>query len=260
MNRNSVAHRSMDWVREFGRAGMLLARIVVCIFTTRLQWRPLFAQIHFIGASSLLVIIVSGLFVGMVVALQFYDTLVRFGSTGLLGSAVGLSLLRELGPVLTALVVIGRVGSSVCAEIGMMRYDNQIDALECMAIDPVRYLLVPRVLGAMISIPMLMAIFIVVGIFGGYVVGVHIFGESAGAYFNSMAEAILLRDQLMCLYKALIFAVLIIWICTSKGYFLHLTRFGNQGPSGVSRVTTDAVVASSIGILFADYLISALVL
>ena len=217
-------------------------------------------QILFVGARSVLVIVIAGLFVGMVVALQFYDTLVRFGSISLLGSAVGLSLTRELGPVLTALMVIGRTGSAMCAEIGIMRIDNQIDALECMAIDPHRYLISPRILAGIICVPILTAIFIIVGIFGGYFVGVILFDISAGSYFQNMNDTILNRDLFMGFIKSIFFGLLIVWISCEKGFNLHLDKRGIYGSEGVSRITTEAVVTSSISILFSDYLLSALIL
>lgn len=249
-----------DQIRGLGRAGILLLRAVCCVATPPYRLHSVLEQIQFIGSRSMSVILVCGLFVGMVLSLQFHDTLVRFGSVSLLGSAVGLSLLRELGPVLTALVVTGRAGSAICAELGMMRHDNQIDALLCMAIDPVRYLLAPRILAAVIAIPLLVTLFIVVGIFGGYLVGVVLFDLNPGTYFQGMSESILPRDQFMGLVKAVVFAILIIWISAAKGYYLHLNPHGSEGAAGVSRITTDAVVLCSISILFADYLISALLL
>jgi len=169
-------NRLADFLERVGRSGLFLAAGLWRIVTPPWRLHAIVRQIHFIGARSLLVIVVSGAFVGMVVALQFYDTLVRFGSVALLGAAVGLSLLRELGPVLTALVVIGRAGSAICAEISIMRNEQQIDALECMAIDPLKYLIAPRFAAALISVPLLTCIFITVGIWGGYLVGVVLFG------------------------------------------------------------------------------------
>ena len=219
---------------------------------------PIVKQIHFIGARSVLVIVVAGVFVGMVVALQFHDTLVRFGSVSLLGSAVGLSLTRELGPVLTALMVIGRAGSAICAEVGIMRVEEQIDALDCMAIDPCRYLIAPKLIAGIISLPLLTALFDVVGLIGGYGVGVGIFGVSSGAYFQGIYDTVNWNDVQMGFVKSLIFGVLIVWIASAKGYHLHLERIGVFGAEGVSRITTNAVVLSSIAVLFADYLISSL--
>lgn len=217
-------------------------------------------QIEFIGFRSLSVICVAGVFVGMVVALQFHSTLVRFGSVSLMGSAVGISLVRELGPVLTALILIGRAGSAVCAEIGIMRNDNQIDALESMAIDPYRYLLAPRLLAFAISGPLLTAIFITVGILGGWIISVFVFDLNPSAYFHSMANAVTVADLVMGLIKAVVFSLLIVWLCTANSF---LMQDGDQplfGAEGVSKATTQAVVMSSIVVLFADYIISALLI
>ncbi len=245
---------------RLGVAGIFLYETIQSLFIPPYSLNLLLKQILFVGARSILVIIIAGLFVGMVIALQFYDTLVRFGSVSLLGSAVGLSLIRELGPVLTALMVIGRTGSAMCAEIGIMRVDNQIDALECMAIDPYRYLISPRILAGVFCVPILTAIFIVVGIFGGYFVGVILFDVSAGSYFQNMNDTVLNRDLLMGFIKSIIFGLLIVWISCEKGFNLHLDKNGAYGSEGVSRITTEAVVIASIAILFSDYLLSALIL
>lgn len=245
---------------RLGIAGIFLLETSKTILLPPYSLKPLVKQVAFIGARSLLVIVIAGLFVGMVIALQFYDTLVRFGSVSLLGSAVGLSLIRELGPVLTALMVIGRSGSAMCAEIGIMRVDNQIDALECMAIDPYRYLFGPRILAGIICVPILTAVFILVGIFGGYFVGVILFGVSPGSYFQGMSDTVLNRDLFMGFSKSLVFGLLIVWIACDKGFNLHLDKHGAYGSEGVSRITTEAVVISSIAILFSDYLLSALIL
>ena len=245
---------------RLGVAGIFLYETIQSLFIPPYSLNLLLKQILFVGARSILVIIIAGLFVGMVIALQFYDTLVRFGSVNLLGSAVGLSLIRELGPVLTALMVIGRTGSAMCAEIGIMRVDNQIDALECMAIDPYRYLISPRILAGVFCVPILTAIFIVVGIFGGYFVGVILFDVSAGSYFQNMNDTVLNRDLLMGFIKSIIFGLLIVWISCEKGFNLHLDKNRAYGSEGVSRITTEAVVIASITILFSDYLLSALIL
>lgn len=247
-------------IATVGRFGLFLGLVVLHLLRPWRQFRVTLRQIHFIGARSVTVIAVAGGFVGMVVALQFYDTLVRFGAVSLLGAAVGLSLIRELGPVLTALIVIGRVGSAMCAEIGIMRSDNQIDALECMAIDPYGYLIAPRFIAALLAVPLLTALFNVVGIGGGWFVGVVLFDLGDGAYFVSMADSVLWRDVLMDLVKAVSFAFIIVWVCTGKGYLMHLDAKPAFGAEGVSRTTTDAVVVSSIAVLFADYIISALLL
>ena len=256
----SAQQRMLDSIESLGRMGIFLASSFISTFRAPYRIAALIKQIHFIGARSTGVIAVAGLFVGMVVALQFYNTLVRFGSVSLMGAAVGLSLIRELGPVLTALMVIGRAGSAMCAEIGIMRSDEQIDALECMAVDPLDYLMAPRLAAAVISVPLLTAFFDMVGIIGGWFVGVVLYGISEGAYFQGMYDAVTLADLQMGFIKPLVFGLLIVWISTGKGFFLHMERDGAYGAEGVSRVTTDAVVAASIAVLAADFVISAVLL
>ncbi len=231
-----------------------------CVSYPPPRLRAVLEQIHFIGARSMLVICVSGVFTGMIIALQFHQTLVRFGSADMLGSAVALALLRELGPVMTALMVIARAGSALCAEIGIMRIDEQFDAMECMAIDPYKYLFAPRLLGALFSVPLLVAIFDVIGIAGGYLVGVFVFGVSEGAFLQGMSDSVVWDDVKMGLVKSLVFGVLIVCLVMSKGFFMHLRQSGAYGAEGVSRTTTEAVVLSAIAVLFADYLLSALMI
>ena len=251
---------ALYYLEQAGLMTLLLLRAMYGMAQPPYRLFPIVRQIHFIGARSWLVIVVAGGFTGMVVALQFYDTLVRFGTVSLLGSAVGLSLIRELGPVLTALMVIGRAGSAICSEIGIMRTGEQIDALECMAIDPHKYLIGPKLIAGILSVPLLTALFDVVGLFGGYLVGVKLFGVSEGAYFQGMADTVVWNDIQMGLTKSLAFGLLIAWIASAKGYFLHLDRSGVFGAEGVSRMTTNAVVLSSIVVLFTDYLISSIML
>lgn len=249
----------IEIIQSLGRMGIFLYESVIKTLIPPYKISLVIKQIHFIGVRSLTVVMLAGLFVGMVVALLFHDTLVRFGADSMAGSAVGLSLIWELGPVLTGLVIIGRAGSAVCAEISIMRSEQQIDALECMAIDPVKYIISPRLLAGLISIPLLTAIFITVGIFGGYFISVVLFGLSPGAYFQGMSDTVLMKDLQMCTVKTMTFSVLIIWIATAKGFYLHLSK-GAYGSEGVSRVTTSAVVNASIAILYADYIVSAIML
>lgn len=247
-------------LEHLGQSAVFLCRTAVGVAAPPYQLHNIAKQIDFIGFRSLLVITVAGIFVGMVVALQFHATLVRFGSVSLMGSAVGLSLIRELGPVLTALILIGRAGSTLCAEIAIMRNDNQIDALESMAIDPYRYLFAPRLVGFLICGPMLTAIFITVGIFGGWLISEHVFQLNPAAYFNSMANAVTVGDLFMGLIKALCFSLLTIWICLVGAFYMHERRTPLFGAEGVSQITTTAVVISSVSVLFADYIISALLI
>lgn len=250
----------MNFFLQSGRMGIFF---IHCLFHTikpPYKLSPIIRQVYFIGARSVVVILVTGLFTGMVVALLGYHNLQKFGSIDLLGSAVGLGLMQELGPVLTALMVIGRAGSAICAEIGIMRHSEQIDALECMGIDPYRFLLAPKYIAALISVPLLTCIFIFVGVFGGYLVAVVLHGISEGSYFQGMYESVKWFDIRLGLTKSFIFGLIIVWISTYKGYFLHLMRGGSFGAEGVSRVTTDAVVLSSVAILAGDYLVGTIML
>lgn len=240
--------------------GLFIMACLVNVFKPPYKVYPIIKQIQFIGARSVFVIIFTGAFTGMVLGLQGYYTLRKFGSEGLLGSAVALSLIRELGPVLTALMVIGRAGSAICAEIGIMRNSEQIDALECMAIDPYKYLMVPKLVAGVASLPLLTVIFDVMGIFGGYLVGVGLLGVNQGTFFESMYSSVAWADIQMGLVKSLVFGFMIVWVTASKGYFLHLEKSGGFGAEGVSRNTTSAVVFSSVTILVWDYLISAMLL
>lgn len=255
-----IGTETLWFLETTGRMGVFLVRTLTSLFSRAFGFSPVLRQIHFIGARSVFVILFTGAFTGMVLGLQGYYTLRKFGSEGFLGSAVALSLVRELGPVLTALMVIGRAGSAMCAEVGIMRNSEQIDALECMAVDPYRYLIAPKLVAGILVLPLLTAIFDVIGIFGGYLVGVGLFGVNQGAYFEGMYASVVWADVEMGLVKSLVFGLLLVWICTCKGFFLHLEQSGGFGAEGVSRTTTDAVVLSSVSVLVWDYLISAILL
>ncbi len=245
------------YVNQAGRMGIFLLLVIFNIIKPPyLKISHITKQIYIIGALSIFVIIFTGAFTGMVLGLQGYTTLRKFGSEGLLGSAVALSLIRELGPVLSALMVTGRAGSAICAEIGIMRNSEQIDALECMAIDPHKYIMAPKFIASIVSVPLLAAIFNVVGIFGGYLIGVKLMGTNEGAFFSSMYKNVEFEDVYMGFMKSICFGLLIVWICSAKGYFVHMERKGGFGAEGVSRVTTNAVVLSSVSILVFDYLMT----
>ncbi len=220
---------------------------------------PTLKQIQFIGSKSFAVIGFTAAFTGMVLALQGYHTLSRFGSEGWLGSAVGLSLVRELGPVLSALMVTGRAGSAIAAEIGIMRIEEQIDALECMAIDPFAYLVTPRLIASVISLPLLVSFCDLVGILGGYLVGVGLLGVSGGAFWDGLTSSVDWSDLSMGLVKSACFSVIIAWVCTYKGFYAGVDE-GSFGPEQVGRATTDAVVISSIAVLISDYVITSIML
>lgn len=247
-------------VNQIGRMGIFLFYSLLSIVRPPYKIYPIIKQTYMIGTRSIFVIIFTGAFTGMVLGLQGYHTLSKFGAEGLLGSVVALSLIRELGPVLAALMVTGRAGSAICAEIGVMRNSEQIDALECMAIDPYKYIMAPKFVAGIISMPLLTAIYNVVGIAGGYMVGVGLLGANKGTYFSSMYKDVTYDDIYMGFIKSLCFGLLIMAICSAKGYFVHLSRGGGFGAEGVSRATTDAVVLSSVTILLFDYILTSVLL
>jgi phospholipid/cholesterol/gamma-HCH transport system permease protein len=216
-------------------------------------------QVYFMGMKSIFVICLTAAFTGMVLGLQGYYTLVKFGSEGLLGAAVALSLVRELGPVMTAIMVIGRAGSAVAAEIGIMRISEEIDALETMDIDPVRFLVSPRLAAALISFPLLTAIFDVVGVFGGYVTGSLLLGINPGIYFARVESSVAMMDIVGGFSKSIAFAVVVSTICCFQGYFTH-TRAQGFGAKGVSLSTTSAVVISCVLVLIVDYILTSFLL
>jgi phospholipid/cholesterol/gamma-HCH transport system permease protein len=243
----------IERVERLGNTGVFLARTIACAVTPPVKIIRVLRQIWFIGWKSMLVICLTGGFTGMVLALQGYPTLKRVGSEAFLGPLVALSLIRELGPVLAALMVTGRAGSSIAAEIGIMRTNDQIDALELMGLNPLRYLVVPNLLACLVALPLLSAIFDVVGIFGGYLVGVRLLGLNAGTYFGEMTNYVEPHDVAGGVYKAMSFGVLIAWVCCFKGYH---SRFGAEG---VSAATTQAVVNTSVLILVWDYFVTSMV-
>lgn len=209
-------------------------------------------RINFIGVKSLFVIALTAAFTGMVLALQGFFTLQKFGAEGLLGSAVALSLIRELGPVLAALMVTGRAGSALTAEIGIMAITEQIDALRAMAVNPIKYLVVPNLIAGLIAVPLLTALFDLIGIFGGFVVGVKLLGVSSGAYFGQMEASVSFQDISSGFWKSVSFGFLLTLVACYKGYF------ASHGAEGVSKATTQSVVMASVLILVWDYFMTSL--
>jgi phospholipid/cholesterol/gamma-HCH transport system permease protein len=223
------------------------------------QFPLIVQQVYFIGARSAMIVMLVGLFTGMVMGLQLFHTLVKFGSAGVLGTAVALSLIRELGPVLTAIMITARAGSSMAAEIGIQRISEQIDALDTMRIDPLRYLVSPRVAASVISFPLLTALFDLIGILGGFITGVMLMGLNAGTYFYHVRTGVELEDITGGFVKAVVFAVLVSMICCFQGYYTHLRR-DSYGAKAVGLSTTSAVVLSCVLILVADYVVTSLLL
>lgn len=243
-------------VGRMGVMGLFLVKAFFYAAIPPLKVNRLVKQVAFIGLQSTIVILLTGTFTGMVLGFQGYYTLSRFGSDAFLGPMIGLSLIKELGPVLTALMVTGRAGSAITAEIGIMRISEQIDALELMGLNPFRYLVVPNLLAGIISLPLLTAIFDVVGIFGGYLIGVKLLGVGVGTYFGEMAGYVGMKAVMEGIYKSLSFGILITWVCCYKGYYTSI--FTGFGAEGVSKATTQAVVLSSVLILVWDYFMTGL--
>ena len=243
----ALGRHTLDVVQALGRFGTFLLEALAALLTPPFKPWAFLSRIVFIGYRSLLIIILTGAFTGMVLGLQIFLTLSRFGSEAFLGPAVALSLIRELGPVLAALMVTGRAGSALTAELGIMRISEQIDALTVMALNPMRYLVAPAILAGVVTFPLMTAIFDVVGIFGGYLVGVELLGLSEGTYFGEMQTFVDMTDIMLGVWKSVSFGVIVTWVCAYKGF-----RVGH-GAEGVARATTQAVVLSSVLILVWDY-------
>jgi len=236
-----------------GYATRFFLRLVLELFPLLRRPRLVTKQIHFVGNYSLLIIAVSGLFVGFVLGLQGSYTLNRYGSEQALGLLVALSLVRELGPVVTALLFAGRAGTSLTAEIGLMKAGEQLTAMEMMAVDPVKVVIAPRLWAGIIAMPILAAIFSAVGILGGYIVGVLLIGVDAGAFWSQMQGGVdVWRDIGAGVVKSVVFGLAVTFVALFQGYEAKPT------PEGVSRATTRTVVYASLAVLGLDFLLTAL--
>jgi phospholipid/cholesterol/gamma-HCH transport system permease protein len=245
-----IGNFAIGITERWGRAWIFLYRTLVAL--VKPPYRPYLylTQLQQIGVNSTLVIALIGLFTGAVLAVQGEYTLSKFGANAYTGPAVALSLIRELGPVLTALMVIGRAGSAVTAEIGIMRITEQIDALRSMAVDPIKYLMAPRLMAGLIAMPLLTGIFNVVGIFGGYLVAVGLLGLSAGTFMSQITSAVGFVDVYSGFIKATVFGLIFGWVSCYKGY---TCGFGAQG---VNKATTQSVVTASVAVLIVDYFLT----
>jgi phospholipid/cholesterol/gamma-HCH transport system permease protein len=249
-----IGERTLFYLRDMGRMVIFLASFLRQAFYPPFRLRNIVKEMHFIGVRSLFVIVLTATFTGMVLGLQGIYTLRKFGSEGLLGSAVALSIIRELGPVFTAIMVTARAGSAMAAELGSMRITEQIDALDVMTINPIKYLVVPRILAGILVMPLLVAIFDVLGITGGYLVGVKMMGVNKGSFFQSMQSDVVFKDIYSGFIKSVVFGLTLTWTCCYKGYY------PGHGASGVSRATTEAVVLSAILILAWDFFLTSILL
>jgi phospholipid/cholesterol/gamma-HCH transport system permease protein len=240
-------------MRGLGQVSVFGGSLLSAILSRPFRLRRILDEVFNVGVLSLAIVCVSGGAVGMVLGLQGYNTLARFGAEESLGAVVGLSLVRELGPVLTALLVTGRAGSAIAAEIGAMVATEQLDGLRMMSVNPVHFVAAPKALAIVLVMPLLSALFIVFGIYGGYMVGVAFLGVDGGSYLSGLEAAITFEDDVMgSIIKAVVFGVLVGLISTYRGYTSAPTS------AGVSRATTGTVVAASVSTLIFDYFITAL--
>jgi len=239
-------------IRSLGYGARFFALVLRKIVPSLRRFSLIRDQIHFIGNYSLLIILVSGLFVGFVLGLQGYYTLQRYGSEEALGVVVALALVRELGPVITALLYAGRAGTSLTAEIGLMKAGEQLSAMEMMAVDPMVRVIVPRFIAGIIAMPILAALFSAVGILGGWVVGVKLIGVDGGAFWSQMQGAVdIWIDVGNGVLKSVVFGIAVTFIALYQGYESKPT------PEGVSRATTRTVVSSSLAVLGLDFILTA---
>lgn len=247
-----IGTNTLTKVVAIGRAFLMLTGALIAFP----QWKNVrltIKQIYVVGVQSLLIIMVSGLFIGMVMALQGYTILVDYGAAGSLGPMVSLSLLRELGPVVTGLLFAGRAGSALTAEIGLMKATEQLSSLEMMAVDPLRRIVAPRMWAGVIAMPMLALIFSAIGILGGHLVGVEWLGVDSGSYWSIMQATVEWdKDVVNGVIKSIVFAIVVTWIAIFKGYDAIPTS------EGISLATTQTVVLSSLAVLGLDFVLTAL--
>jgi phospholipid/cholesterol/gamma-HCH transport system permease protein len=241
-----------DRIWRLGFASRFLLMTLVYSGTALKRFFLTVREIYFTGVLSLVIILVSGLFVGMVLGLQGYDTLQRYGSSEALGVLVALSLVRELGPVVAALLFASRAGSAITAEIGLMKATEQLSAMEMMAVNPIARVVAPRFWAGVISMPLLAALFSAMGVFGGYLVGVRLIGVDEGSFWSQMQASVdFAEDVLNGVVKSFVFGIIVSWIAVFEGYDADPTA------EGVSGATTRTVVTSSLAILAADFILTA---
>ncbi|KUG21572.1 hypothetical protein ASZ90_008676 [hydrocarbon metagenome] len=253
-----VGEKVIIWINILGTATIFLCIALWKTFRPK-QFSKVVHQVYYIGASSTTIIILVSLFTGMVLGLQSYHALSQFGAVGGLGALVSLSLIRELGPVLTAIMITARAGSAITAEVGIQRISEQIDALHTMRIDPFRYLISPRITASLISFPLLTAVFDLIGIIGGYITAVALLGLNAGVYSHSILTNVDMKDLSDGFVKSIVFAIIVATVCCYQGYFVHM-RKDSHGAKAVGLATTSAVVTSCVLVLVSDYVVTSLLL
>ncbi len=248
-----LGQAGIRFFQRVGRAFLFLIKVLMSVPASLLRFNLLVQQLYYVGVLSMLIIVVSGLFVGMVLGLQGYNTLVDFGAEESLSVMVALSLVRELGPVVAGLLFAGRAGSALTAEIGLMKSTEQLSGMEMMAVDPVSRVIAPRFLAGLISMPLLAAMFSAVGVLGGYFVGVGLLGLDDGAFWSQLQSKVDFQgDILNGVIKSIVFGLVISWIALFEGYDTVPTS------EGVGRATTRTVVHSALAILGLDFILTAL--
>lgn len=248
-----LGHATLSGFAKLGRANLFLLQALSGSFEIVRRFSLLIRQMYMVGVLSILLISLSGLFVGMVLGLQGYNVLSDFGAEESLGVMVAASLVRELGPVVTALLFSGRAGSALTAEIGLMKATEQLSGMEMMAVDPMRYVIVPRLYAGILAMPLLAGLFTYIGIYGGYFVGVGLLGVDEGSFWSQMQATIDFREDIVnSVIKSLAFGVLVTWIAVFEGYDAVPTS------EGVSRATTRSVVYSAFAVLGSDFILTAL--
>src|SRR5579885_382120 len=245
----------IDTLRQFGKAGILFYRVLFYTPNFKKSCPLVIQQVYSEGVLSLLIIVVSSLFIGMVLALQGYHTLSKFGASQELGPLVALSVVRELGPVVTAILFAGRAGSAVTAEIGLMKATEQLSSMEMMAVDPLRRVISPRFWGGFISMPLLTLIFNATAIYGAYLVGVKWLGVDAGIFWSNMQSSVEFHaDIVNGVLKSVVFGVAVTWIAVFQGYFSIPTS------AGIASATTRSVVYASLAVLGLDFVLTAMMI
>jgi len=249
----AIGHATLSFFTRLGRAHLFIIQVIAQIPALLMCPSLIIQQIYAVGVLSLTIIAVSGLFVGMVLGLQYYTGLVDFGATETIGVLLALSLVRELAPVVTALLFAGRAGSALTAEIGLMKATEQLAGMEMMAVNPLKHIIAPRLLAGIISLPILVTIFSAIAILGGYMVAVEFLGVDQGAFWSQMqAKVGLFEDIGNGLIKSIVFGIVVTWIAVFEGYDCIPTS------EGVSRATTRTVVSSSLAVLGLDFILTAL--
>ena len=248
----NVGHNAIESVLRLGYATRFFALTLLNSGTSFLRVRLIIRELYFTGVLSMIIILISGLFVGMVLGYQGYQTLNTYGSESALGVLVALSLVRELGPVMSALLFASRAGSAMTAEIGLMKATEQLSAMEMMAVDPIARVVAPRFWAGVISMPLLAAMFSAMGVYGGYLVGVVVIGVDEGSFWSQMQSAVDFREDIVNgIIKSVVFGIAITWIALFEGYDALPTA------EGVSGATTRTVVTSSLAILGLDFILTA---